>query len=284
MAHFLSALSEIEPSAIREVFTEIPDIAWEDVGGLGEIKDALHEAIEWPLKYADLFARAGAKPPKGILLSGPPGTGKTLLAKAVASQSGANFISIKGPELLNKYVGESERGIREVFHKAKLAHPCIIFFDEIDALAPKRGSGAGDVTERVLSQLLTEMDGIEALTGVVVLAATNRPDMLDPALLRPGRFDQKFELPLPDLFSRRDIFAVHTRNKPLAPDVDLDQLAAASDQMSGAEIESVCRRAAMNAIRELLALPAPAQESAPLLITGTHFSTALRDDKRILTF
>ena len=284
MAHFLSALSEIEPSAIREVFTEIPDIAWEDVGGLGEIKDALHEAIEWPLKYADLFARAGAKPPKGILLSGPPGTGKTLLAKAVASQSGANFISIKGPELLNKYVGESERGIREVFHKAKLAHPCIIFFDEIDALAPKRGSGAGDVTERVLSQLLTEMDGIEALTGVVVLAATNRPDMLDPALLRPGRFDQKFELPLPDLFSRRDIFAVHTRNKPLAPDVDLDQLAAAADQMSGAEIESVCRRAAMNAIRELLALPAPAQESAPLLITGTHFSTALRDDKRILTF
>ena len=207
-----------------------------------------------------------------------------MIAKALATESGLNFIAIKGPELFSKYVGDTEKAIREIFRKARLSSPSIIFFDEIDALAPKRGSGAGDVTERVLSQLLTEMDGIEALTGVVVLAATNRPDMLDPALLRPGRFDQKFELPLPDLFSRRDIFAVHTRNKPLAPDVDLDQLAAASDQMSGAEIESVCRRAAMNAIRELLALPAPAQESAPLLITGAHFSTALRDDKRILAF
>lgn len=280
MAHFLSALSEIEPSAIREVFTEIPDIAWEDVGGLGEIKAALHEAIEWPLKYADLFALAGAKPPKGILLSGAPGTGKTLIAKAVASQSGANFISVKGPELLNKYVGESERGVREVFHKAKLAHPCIIFFDEIDALAPMRGSGASDVTERVLSQLLTELDGIEALNGVVVLASTNRPDMLDPALLRPGRFDQKFELPLPDLFARREIFTVHTRNKPLAVDVDLDQLAAASDRMSGAEIESVCRQAAMNAIRELLALPAATQENSLLVITATHFDAAMRKTVR----
>lgn len=280
MDHFMSALAEIEPSAIREVFTEIPDVKWDDVGGLDEIKSALHEAIEWPLKYADLFSRVGAKPPKGILLAGPPGTGKTLIAKAVASQSGANFISIKGPELLNKYVGESERGVREIFHKAKLAHPCIIFFDEIDALAPMRGSGSSDVTERVLSQLLTELDGIELLKGVVVLASTNRPDMLDPALLRPGRFDQKFQLPFPNLTSRRAIFGVHTRNKPLAADVDLDHLAAAADQMSGAEIESVCRRAAMNAIREFLALPAAEQQnSSALLITGAHFTAAMRETK-----
>lgn len=279
MDHFMGALAEIEPSAIREVFTEIPDVKWDDVGGLDEIKAALHEAIEWPLKYADLFSRVGAKPPKGILLAGPPGTGKTLIAKAVASQSGANFISIKGPELLNKYVGESERGVREIFHKAKLAHPCIIFFDEIDALAPMRGSGSSDVTERVLSQLLTELDGIELLKGVVVLASTNRPDMLDPALLRPGRFDQKFQLPFPNLASRRAIFGVHTRNKPLAADVDLDHLAAVADQMSGAEIESVCRRAAMNAIREFLALPTEEQNSGVLLITGAHFTAAMRETK-----
>ena len=282
MNHFQDALAEIEPSAIREVFTEIPDVSWEDVGGLDEIKDALREAIEWPLKYTDLFAQAGATPPKGILLSGPPGCGKTLLAKAVASQSEANFISIKGPALLNKYVGESERGVREIFRKAKLAHPCIIFFDEIDALAPVRGSG-NDVTDRVLSQLLTELDGIEALKEVVVVAATNRPDMLDAALLRPGRFDQIFELPMPDLATRQEIFAVHTRNKPLADDVDLVMLAASAAGMTGADIEGVCRRAAMNAIREILdgrrdrpdAQSADAQSDAAMKISAQHFALAM---------
>jgi transitional endoplasmic reticulum ATPase len=275
MDHFLSALTEVEPSAIREVFTEIPDVNWDDVGGLDEIKNALHEAIEWPLRYAELFAQTGIAPPKGILLSGLPGTGKTLLAKAVASQSSANFISVKGPALLNKYIGESERSVREVFHKARQAHPCIIFFDEIDALAPRRGSGSNDVTDRILSQLLTELDGIEALKGVVVLGATNRPDMLDPALLRPGRFDQTFELPLPDLATRQQIFAVHTRNKPLAANVDLDQLAAKSEGMTGAEIEWICRQAAMSAMREFISVPEHARPGVNLVITKEHFLSAM---------
>jgi len=275
MDHFLSALAEIEPSAIREVFTEIPDVTWEDVGGLDEIKAAMREAVEWPLKYADLFARAGTTPPKGILLSGPPGTGKTLIAKAVASQSEANFISVKGPALLNKYVGESERSIREVFRKAKQAHPCIVFFDEIDALAPMRGSGSNDVTERVLSQLLTELDGIEVLQGVVMLAATNRPDMLDPALMRPGRFDQHFEVPLPDATALRQIFGVHTRKKPLAPDVDLDQLASECGGMTGAEVEGLCRQAAMNAIRTFLTLSEEQQRTTELRITAQDFKNAM---------
>jgi len=276
MDHFLSALAEVEPSAIREVFTEIPNVTWEEVGGLDAIKEALRESIEWPLKYAHLFTQAGSRPPKGILLSGPPGCGKTLLAKAVASQSEANFISIKGPALLNKYVGESERGVREIFRKAKLAHPCIIFFDEIDALAPTRGSN--DVTDRVLSQLLTELDGIEALKEVVVLAATNRPDILDAALLRSGRFDQIFELPAPDSAARREIFAVHTRNKPLADDVDLAMMAASSSGMSGADIESVCQRAAMNAIREVLNSQNNQSEAlagVDLKITAQHFALAM---------
>jgi transitional endoplasmic reticulum ATPase len=278
MDHFLGALAEVEPSAIREVFTEIPNVGWDDVGGLDDVKEALRESIEWPLKYADLFTQAGTRPPKGILLSGPPGVGKTLLAKAVASQSEANFISIKGPALLNKYVGESERGVREIFRKAKLAHPCIIFFDEIDALAPRRGSGSSDVTDRVLSQLLTELDGIEALKEVVVIAATNRPDILDPALLRAGRFDQIFEFPAPDLAARQEIFAVHTRNKPLADDVDLAKMAASSSGMSGADIESVCQRAAMNAIREVLNRPLSPPETPPgadLKITAQHFAHAM---------
>lgn len=253
MDHFRGALAEVEPSAIREVFTEVPDVTWDDVGGLEHIKEALREAVEWPILYPDLYTYAGTTPPKGILLSGSPGTGKTLLAKAVARQSGANFISVKGPALMSKWVGESEKGIREIFHKARLAHPCIIFFDEIDALAPTRGGSSSDVTERVLSQMLTEMDGIEALQGVMVLAATNRPDMLDPALLRTGRFDVKFELPLPDRAARQAIFAVHTRRKPLAADVDLNEFATLTEGKTGAEIEGVCRRAAVSAIREYLA-------------------------------
>ena len=254
MDHFRGALTEVEPSAIREVFTEVPDVGWDDVGGLEDIKQALREAVEWPILYPDLYTYAGTTPPKGILLSGAPGTGKTLLAKAVAKQSGANFISVKGPALMSKWVGESEKGVREIFHKARMAHPCIVFFDEIDAMAPARGGGSSDVTERVLSQMLTEMDGIEVLQGVMVLAATNRPDMLDPALLRTGRFDIKFELPLPDRESREAIFGVHTRRKPVGKDVDIRELAMLADGKTGAEIEGVCRRAAVGAIREYLAL------------------------------
>jgi transitional endoplasmic reticulum ATPase len=250
---FLSALAEVEPSAIREVFTEVPDVKWEDVGGLDEIKQLLKEAVEWPIRHTPLFKHVGVSPPKGILLHGPPGTGKTLLAKAVASQSEANFIAVKGPQLLSMWVGESERGVREVFHKARQAAPCIVFFDEIEALAPQRGIG-GDtqVTERVVSQLLTELDGIEELKGVVVLAATNRLDRVDPALLRPGRFDFLVELPLPDHQTRLEILRIHTHEMPLVDDVDLELLARSTEGLAGADLEGLCRRAALLAIREYL--------------------------------
>lgn len=250
--HFFEALKEVEPSALREVAVEIPDVRWEDIGGLESVKEELREAIEWPLKYGPLFQHAKARPPKGILLYGPPGTGKTLLAKAVATESQANFISIKGPALMSKWVGEAERGVREVFKKAKQAAPCLVFFDEIDAIAPVRGAERGDsgVTARVISQLLTELDGIEELRGVVVLAATNRLEMVDPALLRPGRFDSLIELPLPDEAARLEIFKVHTRGKPLAEEVDLAFLAKATEGLAGAEIEAICRKATMLAIRE----------------------------------
>ena len=252
-ADFMAALAEVEPSAIREVFTEVPDVGWDDIGGLEEIKRLLKETVEWPLQYGSLFAHVNTAPPKGILLHGPPGTGKTLLAKAVAKESEANFISVKGPELLTKWVGESERGVREVFKKAKQASPCIVFFDELDALAPRRGAGSDShVTERVVSQLLAEMDGIEELKGVVVLGATNRLDIVDPALLRPGRFEVLMELPAPDRESRLAIFQVHTRGKPLAPDVDLEELAEHTEGLVGADIEGLCRQAAMLAIREFL--------------------------------
>jgi transitional endoplasmic reticulum ATPase len=253
LADFMAALAEVEPSAIREVFTEVPDVGWDDIGGLEEIKHLLMETVEWPLQHAPLFAHVHTAPPKGILLYGPPGTGKTLLAKAVAKESEANFISVKGPELLTKWVGESERGVREVFKKAKQASPCVVFFDEIDALAPRRGAGSDShVTERVVSQLLAEMDGIEELKGVVVLAATNRLDIVDPALLRPGRFEVLMELPVPDREARLAIFRVHTRGKPLAPDVDLAELAERTEGLVGADIEGLCRQAAMLAIREYL--------------------------------
>ncbi len=250
---FVAALAEVEPSAIREVFTEVPDVGWDDIGGLEEIKRLLKETVEWPLQYGPLFAHVHTAPPKGILLHGLPGTGKTLLAKAVAKESEANFISVKGPELLTKWVGESERGVREVFKKAKQASPCIVFFDEIDALAPRRGAGSDShVTERVVSQLLAEMDGIEELKGVVVLAATNRLDIVDPALLRPGRFEVLVELPVPDREARLAIFRVHTQGKPLAPDVDLAELAERTEGLVGADVEGLCRQAAMLAIREYL--------------------------------
>jgi transitional endoplasmic reticulum ATPase len=251
MDDFLSALREIEPSAIREVFVDVPDVHWQDVGGLSQVKARLVEAIEWPLKYPHLFEQAGIRPPKGILLSGPPGVGKTLLAKAFANESQVNFISVKGPALLSKYVGESEQGVREIFHKARQAAPCILFCDEIDALLPTRSAGGGDshVAERVLSQFLSEFDGIEELKGVLVLGATNRLDLLDPAVLRPGRFDEIVELPLPDEAERREIFQVHLRHKPLASGVSLKELAAKTEGFSGAEIASVCHRAALRAVR-----------------------------------
>ena len=254
MDNFMEALKDIEPSAIREVFVEVPDVKWEDVGGLGNIKNELKEAIEWPLKYADVFKKVDTKPPKGILLYGPPGVGKTLLAKAVANESGVNFISIKGPALMSKYVGESEKGIREVFKKAKQASPTIVFFDEIDSIIPRRGSSSTDahVTERVISQFLTEMDGIEELKGVVILAATNRLDLIDPAMLRSGRFDLIFELPLPNETTRLEIFKIHTQNKPLAGDVNLKKLTRDTEDMVGSDIEFICRKAALFAIREFI--------------------------------
>ncbi|MDP2724019.1 MAG: CDC48 family AAA ATPase [Bacteroidales bacterium] len=254
MENFTDAMKEVEPSAIREVFVEVPDVKWEDVGGLEEIKNALMETVEWPLKYADLFKKADTKPPKGIILHGKPGTGKTYLAKALASESGVNFISVKGPQILSRYIGESEKGVRELFRMAKQASPCILFLDEIDSLTPRRSedsSGSG-IIERVIGQFLTEMDGIEDLKGVIVLAATNRIDLIDPALLRSGRFDLIFELPLPDVYTREKIFGIHTRNKPLDKKVNLNKLALKTESLTGSDIEFICRKAAMLAIRGLL--------------------------------
>ena len=277
MDDFLEALKEVEPSAIREVFTEIPDVKWDDVGGLVEVKRILMETIEWPLKYGKLFEHANTSPSKGILLYGPPGTGKTLLAKAVASESEVNFISVKGPELLSKWVGESEKGVREVFKKAKQASPCIIFFDEIDSVVPRRGSeAASHVVDRVISQFLTELDGIEELKGIVVLAATNRLDIIDQALLRAGRFDFHLELPIPDQETRLEIFKVHTRGKPLAPDVDPKSLAKATEGLVGSDIESVCRKAAMMAIREFI--ESGKEDYSDFKISDKHFQKAISAD------
>ena len=252
MDDFLGALREAEPSAIREVFVEVPNVHWQDVGGLAGVRDQLVKAVEWPLKYAHLFEEAAVRPPKGILLSGPPGCGKTMLAKALATESNVNFISVKGPALLSKYVGESEKGVREVFRKARHAAPCIMFFDEIDALIPTRSGGSFDshVSERVLSQFLAEFDGVEELKGVLVLGATNRLDILDPAVLRPGRFDEVVEIPLPDEQERREIFGVHLRGKPLARGVDLEALAVRAEGFAGADIAGVCHRAALEAVRK----------------------------------
>lgn len=283
MQDFMDVVKEMEPSAMREVFVEVPDVKWEDIGGLSSIKQELQEAVEWPLKYQGVFAYADAMPPKGILLYGPPGTGKTLMAKAAANESEANFISIKGPELLSKWVGESEKGVREVFRKARQAAPCIIFFDEVDAIAPRRGGGLGSdshVTERLISQLLTELDGLEILTNVVVIAATNRPDIIDPALLRPGRFDRLLYVPLPDKNSRLQIIKIHTKKKPLAEDINMDDLVGHTEGYTGADIASLASAAVMLALREHVAKYKDPKEAdshqQELKIHMKHFEDAMK--------
>jgi transitional endoplasmic reticulum ATPase len=252
MDDFVGAYKEVTPTAMREVYIEVPTIHWEDIGGLDEVKQELKEAVEWPLKTPEVFQRLGIKPPKGIMIYGPPGCGKTLLARGVATESEANFITIKGPEVFSKWVGESEKAIREVFRKARMAAPAVIFFDEIDSLAPRRGAGFSDsgVSERVISQLLTEMDGITTLVDIVIIAATNRPDMVDPAVLRPGRFDRLIYVPEPDEKSRLQIFKIYTKGMPLAKDVNLDQLTTMTKNYSGADIEGLCRESAMLALRK----------------------------------
>jgi len=251
MDDFLNAYKEITPTAMREVYIEVSNVHWEDAGGLEDVKQQLKEAVEWPLNSPELFSKLGIKPPKGILLYGPPGCGKTLLARAVATESEANFISIKGPEVFSKWVGESEKAIREVFRKARMAAPAVIFLDEMDSLAPRRGLGLSDsgVSQRVISQLLTEMDGLVTLSDIVVIAATNRPDMVDTAVLRPGRFDRIIYVPEPDEKSRRLIFDIYTKDMPLESDVDLDFLTSKTKYYSGADIESLCREAAMHTLR-----------------------------------
>ncbi|MEM3373678.1 MAG: CDC48 family AAA ATPase [Candidatus Woesearchaeota archaeon] len=250
--YFIEALKVVRPSALREVLIEVPNVKWENVGGLEDVKQKLKEAVEWPLNNASVFARMGIRPPKGILLYGPPGTGKTLLAKAVANESKANFILVKGPELMNKWVGESEKAVRKVFEKARQASPAIIFFDEIDALAPRRGFDAseGHVSDKVVNQLLTELDGMVELHNIVVIGATNRPDILDTALLRPGRFDRILLVPPPDEKGRLEILKIHTKGMPLAKDVNLEELAKKLEGYVGADIEAICREAAMIALRE----------------------------------
>jgi transitional endoplasmic reticulum ATPase len=267
---FESALKEVLPSGIREVFVEVPNVTWDQVGGLEELKQRLVEAVEWPLSHPTIFSRMGIRPPKGILLYGPPGCGKTLLARAVATESKANFISIKGPELLSKWVGESEKAIREVFRKAKMAAPCIVFFDEFDSIAPSRGRHTSDsgVSEKVLSQFLTELDGLEVMKDIVVIAATNRPDILDPALIRPGRIDRILLVPAPEKKARNEILKIFTKEMPLASNINIEQLTELTDGFSGADIETWCREAAMIALRENI---------RARKVTAEHFKDSRKD-------
>jgi transitional endoplasmic reticulum ATPase len=285
-ADFDAALNHVQPSAMREVLVEVPDVGWKDVGGLDEVKQELTEAVEWPLKFPDIFSRLRTKPPKGILLFGPPGTGKTLLAKAVANESECNFISVKGPELLSKWVGESEKGVREIFRRARQAAPSIIFFDEVDALVPKRGlyQGSSHVTESVVSQILTELDGLEELKNVVVLAATNRPDMIDTALMRPGRLDRVIYVPPPDAEGRTKIFSVYLENagEILAADVDADELVRRTEGYVGADIEALVREAKLAAMREFITAMTGKSETerqdaiGNVRITRAHFEEAMK--------
>jgi transitional endoplasmic reticulum ATPase len=279
MADFQAALREIEPSTTREVYVEISETTWDDIGGLEQSKALLTEGVEWPLRYPEVYSNAKVEPPRGVLLAGPPGSGKTLIARALANQCEASFISIKGPELLSKWVGESEKGVREVFRRAKQAAPCIVFFDELDALAPRRSGGEGDgqVGNRVIAQLLTEMDGIEGREGVIVLAATNRPELIDPALLRPGRFDMVVELDYPNEAERSAIFAVHTRGRPLAPEITMEELASLTPGRSGADIEAICRRAALLALREWIA---PKLGIAHVQVTEATDDTTTSDEQK----
>ncbi len=273
--HFLEAMKVVRPTLIREVFVEVPEVHWSDIGGLESAKQELREVVEWPLKYSDVFQKMGVEPPKGVLLFGPPGTGKTLLAKAVATESGANFIAIRGPEVLSKWVGESEKAIRDVFRRAREVAPVVVFFDEIDAIAPARGySFDSGVTDRIVNQLLTEMDGLVPLNNVVVLAATNRPDIVDPALMRPGRFDRIIYVPPPDKDSRKQIFQVHLKKVPLANDVDIDRLADLTEGYTGADIAAVVREAVFAKLREKL-------EPGP--VEWRHFQQALKKVKPSLT-
>ena len=267
MDDFRSALCEVSPSAIRELFVDIPDVRWKDVGGLDDIRRRLIESVQWPIKYPELYQQAGVKPPKGLLLAGPPGVGKTLIAKAIANESGVNVISVKGPALMSRYVGDSEQGVRDLFHKARQAAPCIIFLDEVDSVVPARGEGSTDshVAERVLSQFLSEMDGLEELKGVFVMGATNRADLIDPAMLRPGRFDEIIELGLPNEEARKQILTVHLRNKPLGENIFVDKLAARCFNASGAELAAVCNRAALSALRR--AVQACKSDEAPNKLT-----------------
>jgi len=283
MADFEGALKDVMPSAMREVYLETPDVKWADLGGLEGVKRELQEAVEWPLKFADLYAAIGYNMPKGILLYGPSGTGKTMLAKAVATESEANFISVRGPELLSKWVGESERGVREVFRRARQAAPCIIFFDEIDALAPTRGMGGDSmVTERVVSQLLTELDGIQQLQGVVVLAATNRIDMVDPALVRPGRFDKVIPIPMPDKESREQILSINMEGKQIANEVkkDLKVLVDMTEGFSGADVAALVNTAVSMVLQEYVAkYPKPEDAKKHLdeaIVTYDHFKDAVK--------
>jgi transitional endoplasmic reticulum ATPase len=273
--HFLEAMKFVRPTLMREVYVEVPEVHWDDIGGLENVKQELREVVEWPLKYPEVFQKMGIEPPKGILLYGPPGTGKTLLAKAVATESGANFIAIRGPEVLSKWVGESEKAVREVFRRAREVAPAVVFFDEIDSIAPVRGqSFDSGVTDRIVNQLLTEMDGIVPLSNVVVLAATNRPDILDPALLRPGRFDRVIYVPPPDKEARKQILKIHTKKVPLANDVDLDRLADLTEGYTGADLAALVREAALLKLREKL-------EPGP--VEWRHFEQALKKVRPSLT-
>ncbi|KAF5428935.1 transitional endoplasmic reticulum ATPase, partial [Candidatus Methanophagaceae archaeon] len=280
---FKTALNSIEPSALREVLISTPTETWGDIGGLDNAKQALQEAVEWPLKYPNIHQYLNAKPVKGILLYGLPGTGKTLLAKALAHESEINFISVKGPEFLSKWVGESEKKIRETFHKARTAAPCIIFMDELDAIAPARGRSGGSgnqVTERIVSQLLIEIDGLNSLKDVVLVAATNRPDILDPALIRAGRFEKQIEIGLPELEIREKIFEIHLRGLPLDSDVDIKSLASDMEGKTGADIESLCREAVQAAMRFYISKAnfkdISDDEKDSVKINKSHFDIAMK--------